>query len=118
MPGAEVCGVKNMWYSFDYGLAHFISFDGETDYVSTSQYSQIATLTYCGPIRLQSPSKTTSQSTRMPVLSPSKTRLSLTPVLLDLIAGGAGGVFNNSNYEQYLWLANDLAKVDRNKAPW
>jgi len=34
------------------------------------------------------------------------------------IAGGAGGVFNNSNYEQYQWLANDLAKVDRNKTPW
>jgi hypothetical protein len=25
-------GRSNFWYSFDYGMAHFISLDGETDY--------------------------------------------------------------------------------------
>ena len=32
MPGEETGGVTNFWYSFDYGLAHFISFTSETDY--------------------------------------------------------------------------------------
>jgi len=31
MPGEESGGVSNFWYSFDYGLAHFVSIDGETD---------------------------------------------------------------------------------------
>jgi hypothetical protein len=31
MPGEEAKGVGNFWYSFDYGLVHFVSFDGETD---------------------------------------------------------------------------------------
>ncbi len=31
MPGAEVGGVGNFWYSFDYGMVHFVSLDGETD---------------------------------------------------------------------------------------
>ena len=30
----ETGGVGNFWYSFDYGLAHFVSIDGETDYDS------------------------------------------------------------------------------------
>lgn len=32
MPGPESSGRTNFWYSFDYGLVHFIAFDGETDY--------------------------------------------------------------------------------------
>ena len=32
MPYAESGGVNNMWYSFDYGLAHFVIIDTETDY--------------------------------------------------------------------------------------
>jgi hypothetical protein len=31
MPGQETGGVGNFWYSFDYGNAHFISIDAETD---------------------------------------------------------------------------------------
>lgn len=32
MPSDESGGVLNMWYSFNYGPAHFISMDSETDY--------------------------------------------------------------------------------------
>lgn len=27
-------------------------------------------------------------------------------------------VYNNTAYEQYWWLKNDLAKVDRKRTPW
>lgn len=32
MPWRESGGVDNLWHSFDYGLAHFIQIDTETDY--------------------------------------------------------------------------------------
>ena len=32
MPSEESGGVGNFWYSFDYGLAHFIMIDSETDF--------------------------------------------------------------------------------------
>jgi len=32
MPGDESNGYKNLWYSFDYGLAHFIIINTETDF--------------------------------------------------------------------------------------
>lgn len=32
MNGEKSNGRGNHWYSFDYGLAHFVSFSGETDY--------------------------------------------------------------------------------------
>lgn len=32
MPNRESGGVSNMWYSFNYGMAHFISIDTETDF--------------------------------------------------------------------------------------
>lgn len=32
MPSPESGGVANMWYSFDYGFAHFISINSETDF--------------------------------------------------------------------------------------
>ena len=38
MPGTETGGVGNMWYSFDYGLAHFIALDGETDYANSPEW--------------------------------------------------------------------------------
>lgn len=37
MPGSESGGVTNFWYSFDYGLAHFVSMDGETDYANSPE---------------------------------------------------------------------------------
>lgn len=32
MPAVESGAVNNMWFSFDYGLVHFISIDTEVDY--------------------------------------------------------------------------------------
>lgn len=32
MPSEETGGVMNMWYSFNYGPAHFVSMDAETDF--------------------------------------------------------------------------------------
>ena len=32
MPSKESDGILNMWYSFNYGQAHFVSLDSETDY--------------------------------------------------------------------------------------
>jgi len=32
MPSDESGGQGNFWYSFDYGLAHFITLDSETDF--------------------------------------------------------------------------------------
>ena len=34
MPSALLGGTKNMWYSFDYGLVHYVQFDTETDFPS------------------------------------------------------------------------------------
>ncbi|KAL7666179.1 Purple acid phosphatase [[Candida] zeylanoides] len=34
MPSALSGGTKNMWYSFDYGLVHYVQFDTETDFPS------------------------------------------------------------------------------------
>ena len=45
MPGAETGGRSNFWYSFDYGLAHFVSFDGETDYYQSPEFPFVADLT-------------------------------------------------------------------------
>ena len=45
MPGKESGGVGNMWYSFDYGLAHFISLDGETDFPYSPEYPFLRDLT-------------------------------------------------------------------------
>jgi hypothetical protein len=31
MPSAESGGVENFWYSFDFGMTHYVQFDTETD---------------------------------------------------------------------------------------
>jgi hypothetical protein len=83
MPGAETGGVGNMWYSFDYGLVHFVSFDardlsgGETRPKENETY-----VTDSGPF------------------------------------GTVGNYSDTKTYEQYQWLAKDLASVDRTKTPW
>ncbi|KAF1319101.1 Acid phosphatase, partial [Globisporangium splendens] len=41
MPSAESGGVKNMWYSFEYGPIHFTSISSETDYTDAPSNSFI-----------------------------------------------------------------------------
>ena len=37
MPSAESGGVSNMWYSFNYGLVHYITINTETDFTSAPE---------------------------------------------------------------------------------
>ena len=38
MPGDESGGRGNFWYSFDYGLAHFVTISGETDFYKVTPF--------------------------------------------------------------------------------
>lgn len=96
MPGKESGGVGNFWYSFDYGLAHFVSLDGETDFAYSPEYPFIRD----DPSGLPAENKTYSTDS------------------------GPFGAIDNNNwkdneaYQQYQWLKKDLAAVDRTKTPW
>jgi acid phosphatase len=97
MPGNETGGVGNFWYSFDYGLAHFVAIDGETDFANSPEFPFVADLT----------GNETSPKANETYVTDS----------------GPFGAINGSykdtkNYEQYKWLSNDLASVDRTKTPW
>ena len=96
MPGSETGGVGNFWYSFDYGLAHFVSFDGETDFP-------------------YSPEWPFARDTNQHGL-PTENETYVTD-------SGPFGYINgnwteNESYEQWHWLKNDLKGVDRTKTPW
>ncbi|KAH7884196.1 Metallo-dependent phosphatase-like protein [Phlebopus sp. FC_14] len=78
MPSDVSGGNGNFWYSFDYGLAHFITIDSETDL----------------PVGLQSPDEYGGFD-----------------------AGANSGPFGYPN-QQFEWLEQDLASVDRSKTPW
>jgi len=96
MAGEKTGGVGNMWYSFDYGLAHFISIDGETDFANSPEY----------PFARD--------------LSKGETRPKLNETYVT-DSGPFGTVTNytdNKAYEQIQWLAKDLAAIDRTKTPW
>ncbi|KAK4246242.1 Metallo-dependent phosphatase-like protein [Corynascus novoguineensis] len=97
MPGAETGGVGNFWYSFDYGLVHFIALDSETDYAN-------------------SPMKPFARDLKPGETHPTPGETSVT----DSGPFGAvdGSYDDNKAYQQYQWLAADLAKVDRRKTPW
>jgi acid phosphatase len=97
MPGAETGGVGNFWYSFDYGLAHFVSIDGETDYADSPEWSFAEDVS--GDETLPTESET---------------------FVTDSGPFGAvdGSVKDTKSYAQYKWLKNDLANVDRKKTPW
>jgi hypothetical protein len=97
MPGPETGGVGNFWYSFDYGLAHFVSVDGETDFAKSPEWSFAEDIK--GNETHPKPSETYST---------------------DSGPFGAvdGSVKDTKSYEQYKWLKNDLATVDRKKTPW
>lgn len=97
MNGELSGGVSNFWYSFDYGLAHFISFDGETDYFQPPETPFVADLT--------------GNETH-----PTEAETSITD-------SGPFGFINgsfmvNENYEQWQWMKKDLENVDRSKTPW
>jgi hypothetical protein len=97
MPGAETGGVGNFWYSFDYGLAHFVSIDGETDFANSPEYPFAADLT----------GNETSPKANETYVTDSGP------------FGAINGSYkNNKAYEQYQWLSKDLASVDRTKTPW
>ena len=96
MAGEKTGGVGSMWYSFDYGLAHFISLDGETDFANSPEY----------PFARD--------------LSKGETRPKLNETYVT-DSGPFGAVTNytdNKAYEQIQWLAKDLAAIDRTETPW
>ncbi|KAI5456042.1 Metallo-dependent phosphatase-like protein [Mariannaea sp. PMI_226] len=96
MAGEESGGVGNFWYSFDYGLAHFVSINTETDYA-------------------QSPEWPFARDLKGDEKHPKENETYVTD------SGPFGKVGNYSDtksYEQYQWLVKDLAKVDRRKTPW
>lgn len=97
MPGKESGGVGNFWYSFDYGLAHFISFNSETDFPYSPEWPFVRDVN--GEKRLPMENETYSTD-----------------------SGPFGYIKSNwtenESYEQYHWLKQDLAKVNRKKTPW
>jgi hypothetical protein len=97
MPGNESGGVGNFWYSFDYGLAHFVSIDGETDFPNSPEYPFVADLS-------GNETHPTEDETYITDSGPFGT--------ID------GSYKVNTAYQQYNWLSNDLASVDRTKTPW
>jgi len=97
MPGEETGGRTNFWYSFDYGLGHFISLTSETDYPDSAEASFLAE---------------TGGKTDKPKISET--------YVTDSGPFGyiKGDYMDNDSYEQIAWLKNDLKKVDRSKTPW
>jgi len=99
MPGNETGGVENFWYSFDYGLAHFISLDGETDFAFSPEW----------PFLRDSSGKNETLPTESQTF------------ITDSGPFGAidsSAITDNTAYAQYQWLQTDLASIDRSKTPW
>jgi hypothetical protein len=96
MPGKETGGVDNMWYSFDYGLAHFIALSGETDYANSPEWPFARDVT--GNETLP-----TKQETYITDSGP---------------FGTVGNYSDTKTYAQYKWLKKDLASVNRQETPW
>ena len=101
MPGAETGGRSNFWYSFDYGLAHFVALDGETDFAYSPEWPFARDVN--------------GEGTEVPEL-PTERQTFVT----DSGPFGAinGNWSDNNAYEQVQWLKKDLAAVDRTKTPW
>ncbi|WPH02674.1 acid phosphatase [Acrodontium crateriforme] len=98
MPGAESGGVSNFWYSFDYGLAHFVALNGETDFAYSPEWPFVRDLKGNETLPLENQTFITD-------------------------SGPFGRIDNNDwknnqAYEQIQWLTKDLAAVDRKKTPW
>ncbi|KAF2491562.1 hypothetical protein BU16DRAFT_468597 [Lophium mytilinum] len=95
MPGAESGGVSNFWYSFDYGLAHFVALDGETDFAYSPEWPFVRDNADGLPTETQT-------------------------FVTDSGPFGAinGNWTDNTAYEQYQWLKKDLESIDRKLTPW
>ncbi|GAA5979964.1 hypothetical protein JCM10908_001483 [Rhodotorula pacifica] len=98
MNGEASKGRGNHWYSFDFGLAHFISFSGETDFYNSPEKSFLA-------------------------VNKGNTSLPAKSATFATNSGPFGFIennnyTNNAAYEQVQWLKKDLASVDRSKTPW
>ncbi|KAJ6151267.1 hypothetical protein N7470_007861 [Penicillium chermesinum] len=98
MPGSETGGVGNFWYSFDYGLAHFISIDGETDFAYSPEWSFAEDVKGDEALPKESETFVTDSGPFGSVHD--------------------GKVHDNKAYEQYQWLKKDLESIDRKKTPW
>ena len=96
MPGTETGGVGNMWYSFDYGLAHFIALDGETDFANSPEWPFI-------------------RDTKGKDQTPTESETFITD---SGPFGDIGNYTDTTTYQQYKWLVKDLAAIDREKTPW
>ncbi|KAJ5813604.1 Metallo-dependent phosphatase-like protein [Penicillium pulvis] len=96
MPGKESGGVSNFWYSFDYGLAHFVSMDGETDYADSPEWSFAEDVSGDETLPTESETFITDSGP----------------------FGAVSDVDDTKSYEQYKWLKADLESVDRTKTPW
>lgn len=97
MRGEEAGGVGNFWYSFDYGLAHFVSINTETDYADSPEWP------FARDIKGNATHPFPNQT-----------------YVTDSGPFGAvhGSYYDTKNYEQYQWLSKDLAEVDRCRTPW
>ena len=97
MPGAETGGVGNFWYSFDYGLVHFVAIDGETDYANSPEWP------FARDLKAGETHPTPDETY---------------PTDSGPFGAVDGSYSDNAAYEQYKWLAADLDAVDRKKTPW
>ncbi|KAL2211080.1 hypothetical protein CC79DRAFT_563797 [Sarocladium strictum] len=98
MPGDETGGVGNFWYSFDYGLAHFVSIDAETDYPDSPEASFARDEAKNGVDHI------TPDDTYVTDSGP--------------FGKVDGDLEDNKAYEQWNWFKKDLESVDRSVTPW
>ncbi|KAK0923077.1 hypothetical protein LTR91_015162 [Friedmanniomyces endolithicus] len=98
MPGEETGGVGNFWYSFDYGLAHFVSVDGETDYPYSPEWPFLRDLSGNETLPMENETFSTDSGP------------------FGTIDGDQWKV--KTAYQQYKWLKKDLESVNRTKTPW
>lgn len=96
MPGKETGGSGNMWYSFDYGIAHFIALSSETDFAKSPSYPFALDLS-------KNETHPTEEETYVTDSGP---------------FGKVGNYSDTKTYAQYQWLENDLKCLDRDKTPW
>lgn len=119
MPGNETGGVGNFWYSFhqslierisksdfvyrysfDYGLVHFVAFDGETDFAYSPEWPFLRDTGGNGDLPTEAETFSTDSGP------------------FGYIEGPGSNVYNTTAYEQYQWMKADLEAVDRAKTPW